>query len=259
MRNCIILGSGRSGTSMVAGLVAKGGYYMGNNLYPARDSNPKGFFEDPEINGINENILAPYISRNPWISGIYAFRRQPLSYGQKWLVRLSVNIKEKANSEIEDRIKNAVAQQPYCFKDPRFSYTLPVWRPFLHDVVYVCVFRDPSSTAFSIMKEINAMPYLYNLRSWFTYRHALEVWQHAYIHIMKQHAIEGTWCFVHYNQIINGSGFDKIESVLDVDVDRSFPDPKLNRTAPSQSLPTNLKVLYQELCDLAGYRESENE
>jgi len=44
MKNCIILGSGRSGTSMVAGTLAKSGYFMGDNLYPARESNPKGFF-----------------------------------------------------------------------------------------------------------------------------------------------------------------------------------------------------------------------
>jgi hypothetical protein len=54
MRDCIVLGSGRSGTSMVAGALAKAGYFMGDRLYPARDANPLGFFEAPEINSINE-------------------------------------------------------------------------------------------------------------------------------------------------------------------------------------------------------------
>ncbi|RME58681.1 sulfotransferase family protein, partial [Candidatus Parcubacteria bacterium] len=57
MRNVLILGSGRSGTSMVAGTLAKAGYFMGTQFVPPRESNPKGFFEDHEINDINEAIL----------------------------------------------------------------------------------------------------------------------------------------------------------------------------------------------------------
>ncbi|NIM13858.1 MAG: sulfotransferase family protein, partial [Candidatus Aminicenantes bacterium] len=54
MKNCLILGSGRSGTSMIAGILHKAGYFMGDNLYPPRSANPKGFFENWEINEINE-------------------------------------------------------------------------------------------------------------------------------------------------------------------------------------------------------------
>jgi hypothetical protein len=60
MRNCIILGSGRCGTSMAAGCLAKAGYFMGEQLLPPRSANPKGLFEDEEINDINEQILAAY-------------------------------------------------------------------------------------------------------------------------------------------------------------------------------------------------------
>jgi hypothetical protein len=255
MKNCIILGSGRSGTSMVAGVLSKSGYYMGENLYPARDSNPKGFFEDPEINGINEEILAPYTSRKPWISGNWFYQRQPLNYGQKWLVRLPLYINVKANRKIEDRIKKVITQQPYCFKDPRFSYTLPIWQPFLQNVVYVCVFRHPANTANSILKEINAMPYLQGMKSWFTFKHALEVWRDMYTHIVTKHAIQGDWLFIHYNQLINGDGSDMLEQKLGAIIDRSFPDVKLNRTNNEQSLPKQIQVLYENLCDLAKYKE----
>ena len=46
-RNCLILGSGRSGTSMAAGILARAGYFMGAELWPADIGNPKGYFEDP--------------------------------------------------------------------------------------------------------------------------------------------------------------------------------------------------------------------
>ena len=42
MRNCLILGCGRSGTSMLAVSLASDGYYMGGKLYPERTANPKG-------------------------------------------------------------------------------------------------------------------------------------------------------------------------------------------------------------------------
>ena len=66
MNDCFIVGSGRSGTSMVAGLLAQSGYFMGNKLDAYYgDTNPKGFFEDPDINAINERILHPIIPRRP--------------------------------------------------------------------------------------------------------------------------------------------------------------------------------------------------
>ena len=44
-----ITGSGRSGTSMVAGLFRATGAFMGQHLVKPRISNPLGFFEDAEI------------------------------------------------------------------------------------------------------------------------------------------------------------------------------------------------------------------
>jgi len=60
MKNCLILGSGRSGTSMLAGMLHQAGYYMGESFHQPRDSNPKGFFEWYRINRINEDILAAH-------------------------------------------------------------------------------------------------------------------------------------------------------------------------------------------------------
>ena len=48
MKNIFITGSGRRGTSMLAGLFSQAGYFFGDKLYPPREANPKGFFERPE-------------------------------------------------------------------------------------------------------------------------------------------------------------------------------------------------------------------
>ena len=57
MKNVIVLGSGRSGTSMLAGMFRSAGYFMGTDYITPRDSNPKGFFEGREVNDINEKLL----------------------------------------------------------------------------------------------------------------------------------------------------------------------------------------------------------
>lgn len=62
--NCLILGSGRSGTSMLAGILHQAGYFMGDKLHKPELSNPKGFFEWMTINQINEQILAAYVKRS---------------------------------------------------------------------------------------------------------------------------------------------------------------------------------------------------
>ena len=45
MKDCIVLGSGRSGTSMVAGCLHGANYFMGDDLMPPTAGNPKGIFE----------------------------------------------------------------------------------------------------------------------------------------------------------------------------------------------------------------------
>ena len=88
MKNVIILGSGRSGTSMVAGTLAKAGYYMGEQLLPANKANPKGFFEDIEVNAINEDILSSVAPRRPKILGDIFFVTTPcLIKDGYWLFR----------------------------------------------------------------------------------------------------------------------------------------------------------------------------
>lgn len=250
MRNCIILGSGRSGTSMVAGLMAKSGYYMGDNLYKARESNPKGFFESPSINGINEDLLAGVLPGRPAILGWWWYKDRPLRR-QLWLARVSLDTEMHCPPKTRTRIGKQVQRQPFCFKDPRFCYTLPAWRPYLNDTAYVCVFRDPAVTAASILKECQRSAYLHSLTM--TFDVALEVWFLMYQHVLGKHAKNGDWLFVHYNQVLGGQGIDDLEKHVGGPLDRSFPESKLRRSTSSASVPGDVRGLYLELCRRSGY------
>src|SRR5260370_15008227 len=171
-RNCLILGSGRSGTSMLAGALASAGYYMGEHLIPAEESIPKGYFEDDEINAINEALLAP-VTPEPSC---------PV-YGWRWLASVPVERWPPCSADLARRIQVQTARSPFCFKDPRFCYTLPAWRPFLGDAVLLCMIREPARTAHSIVKECRHADYLQGLAMDFS--HAVEIWTLMYRHILE--------------------------------------------------------------------------
>ena len=252
MRNCLILGSGRSGTSMVAGTLANAGYFMGDHLYPPRHSNPKGFFEDPEINSINEALLTQVLPKRPPLLGRWFFYDRPRR-GQFWLACIPLSTEIPLTSTLAKRIQAVTSKEPYCFKDPRFSYTLPVWKHFLNNVVYVCVFRHPSSTATSILKECQSIPYLRDMS--ITLDKALEVWTLMYRHILEIHYRDGEWLFLHFDQLIADEGLDRLEALTGAPVDRNFPDPSLRRTFSSFPVPDEIQNIYKQLCDLAIYND----
>lgn len=235
---------------MVAGALGGGGYYMGERLYPAREANPKGFFEDPEINGINEALLAQVVPTRHWALPGNLFRSR-LGRGQLWLSMVPVGTEIRCPPRIARRIMEQTAKAPFCFKDPRFSYTLPAWRPFLKDAAFVCIFREPGRTAYSILKECRDAPYLHDLPMDFD--KAVSVWTLMYRQILEVHRHAGDWLFVHFDQILDGSAIARLETVLRTEVDAQFSDPALKRSPnDSDAGPEALRV-YGRLCELAGY------
>jgi hypothetical protein len=252
MRSVIILGSGRSGTSMVAGTLAKAGYFMGEDLYCPRQSNPKGFFEAPEINGINEELIARAIPKRPPVVGRWFFRARPV-YGQRWLARVPLETKIKSSLATVERIRRVVERQPYCFKDPRFCYTLPAWRPYLKDTVFVCVFRHPAVAAESILRECADAQYLHGLS--IDFEGALMVWTLMYRHVLEIHSHEGEWLFLHFDQVLQDEGLDRLEEFTGAGIDRGFPEASLRRTVSGLAVPKASLSIYERLCELASFSE----
>lgn len=256
MRNCVVLGSGRSGTSMVTGTLAQAGYFMGNYPTPAtvrvQETNPKGQYEDQEINEINEIILAQVVPDRPWLLGRWFFRDR-LTQWQRWLAQIPLETRISSPSSVLSRIKALTKHQPFCFKDPRFSYSLPVWKPFLEETnaVYICVFRDPASTALSILKQCEYAHHLRGLHM--TNDQALAMWTYMYEHIIEIHCHKGDWLFLHYNQVLSPQGLDKLEAFTEASVDRSFPDASIRRSVSTSSVSTKTQNIYDKLCHLANY------
>jgi len=243
MRNALILGSGRSGTSMLAGAFAHAGWYVGADPYPARSSNPKGFFESKEINGVNELLLS---EADPF---------GPLGAWQRWLSVPPPHVRCRPDARSIERIRKLVSHAPYCFKDPRFAFTLGVWAPFTRDALRVCVFRHPDAVARSIVKECGQEDYLRGVGM--THERALAMWLGMHRRILDELRGDGEWLFAHYEQVLRGPALERIERAVGAPLDRSFPQADLQRNRAEMELSGELRDVYLELCDLAGFEVAE--
>jgi hypothetical protein len=260
MHSCLILGSGRSGTSLLGGILHQSGYYMGERLYQPNESNPKGFFENKEINGINEAILSPY-GGSPFsrTGSAAAEKHSPENPGrnQHWLLSIPPSTTVTLpDPSLAERITAALSREPFAFKDPRFSYTLPVWKEHLPEGArLLCVFRHPSVTVDSILKECGRREYLRDMS--IDHRGAFGLWFNVYSHVLKHfEADRGPFLFVHYEQILDRSALVKLAGVLEAGLDKDFPDRGLNRSRAAFAVPDRVKVLYNTLCRLAEYEPS---
>lgn len=247
MKNVVILGSGRSGSSMVAGSLRRAGYYMGFGLKEGTPSNPLGYFESAEINDINEDLLRPVaagLAGKP-IAG-WRVPYPSLAKDQHWLACLPPEAEVPPIPGVEARLAAAAAHVPFCFKDPRFSYTLPLWRPHLGpDTVFVCVFREPGRTVNSMVKDAREQEYLrgLDLAPWFAFR----VWIRMYERIVRVHRRRGRWLFLHYDQVARGGGLRRLARALGAPVDFAFPAPSLKRSADGGRVPRQARILYWKM------------
>lgn len=257
MENLIILGSGRSGTSMFAGIMARSGYNLGENAdyLGANRANPKGFFEDLEVNTINEDILKKSLFEIP-----ERFRRKFFPfytfYRARWLACFPLYYNFRADESIRRRIKKATEIGPFCFKDPRFSYTLPVWKEHLGEHTrYLVVFREPSKTAQSIVRECRENRALRKLKM--NEKRAMKVWLYMYCHILQNHASgdKKKWFFVHYDQAFDPEKMKQLENFTKTSLNMDFPVKKLSRSGESDmKVSIKLHEIYGRLNELAGYK-----
>lgn len=153
--NVIVLGMHRSGTSAVAGSLAKLGLSTGNGkLLPPHESNPRGFWEQEELMRFNERLLRALGGRW-WIPP----RMPPVC---EQVLRRAGHFLPEAE-RLLDRIFD---ESPWVWKDPRLCLLLWFWRPLLHDdVAVVFVYRNPLEVWKSLEKR-DGLPARESLLLW---------------------------------------------------------------------------------------------
>lgn len=246
MRNCLILGSGRSGTSLVAGSLVGNGYFMGDEPLAASPANPRGYFESTRVNAINERLLAPLLPArpsNPVLAQL--LRHRPRKF-QRWVCEVRAPLRFEVSPSVEADMR-AQLRAPYCLKDPRFSYTLPAWRPFVDDAVFIVVFRHPASTVASITTEL-ARPGagLDDLRT--SERRLYRMWEAMYRAILGFAAGGGRWLFVESSQMFDAAGRARVEAFVEATVDGAQAEAALLHGDGDQgAAPPSSLTLFDEL------------
>ncbi|MDP9364577.1 MAG: sulfotransferase [Chloroflexota bacterium] len=148
-----IAGMHRSGTSMVTKFLHQCGLYLGpdDDLMPPAEENPEGFWENLNFVEINEEILnqlgggwdCPPPEPDDWTGG----RLAPL-----------VRRADAILGHFEGR-------EPWGWKDPRSSLTIPFWKALLPDLRVVVVVRNPLEVALSL-RQRNGFSYALGLTLW---------------------------------------------------------------------------------------------
>ncbi len=257
MENLIVLGSGRSGTSMLAGALSGSGYYMGENAdyLGKNEANPKGFFEDREVNTINEDILKLSLPDFPeWLRR--NFFPTSTFYRARWLARVKAHKIIRTSPDINKRIQKVISKTPFCFKDPRFSYTLPIWQQQLEmKTKFIVIYRHPNKTMESIVRECKENRSLRKLKM--TNSIALNIWIAMYSHILKNFSNSPNkedWFFTHFDQLFDSEVCEKLEKFTGAKINLDFPEKKMSRASESNTVvPKNFQFVYEELKLLSSY------
>ncbi len=150
-----IAGMARSGTSMCTQMLNVCGLYLGeeSDLLPPAPDNPDGFWENGRIVEINEDLLS--------------------TLGGSWdcppILPLELDNRfARARAKADIALQVFADREPWGWKDPRNSLTLPFWRHYFPDMKVVICLRNPLEVAQSLYR-----------RSWYSYELGMTLW-HTY-------------------------------------------------------------------------------
>ena len=178
----IVLGVHRSGTSAITKGLELFGVDLGQNLLPANEYNPKGYFEDNQLVDLNDNILRK--SGSLW-SALQFLEPEDL-LGARF---------EKEQNEAREFLKGKLAQgTPIGLKDPRLCRTLPLWQKIFEElglrVGYLLAYRSPDEVAASLKK-----------RDDFSIEYGENLWASYQMDVLR-HLNSKKWLVIKYENLL---------------------------------------------------------
>lgn len=147
MRNnkvIVVLGSGRSGTSLLMQILHAFGMHVSENCIKSSVANPLGPFEDKEIFDLHSALIHEL--------GVNASIPMPDGWLQDNATLRAAN---QLEALLQSRLENVNGL--FGFKDPKTSMLLPLWVRVFNKLklipIYVLAVRDPSATVASFMMQ----------------------------------------------------------------------------------------------------------
>src|SRR6476661_6417631 len=131
-------GMHRSGTSMTAQLLSIMGMYLGeeSDLVPATTENPEGYWEHTGFVDVNDEIL--HELGGGWDC--------PVALPEDWRDEARLAPLQTRGRQVIERLGE---HEPWGWKDPRNSLTLPFWQALVPQLEVVICVRHPLEVALS--------------------------------------------------------------------------------------------------------------
>lgn len=151
----VVIGMHRSGTSLLGSLAQSLGVDMGEDLYPADEHNPAGYFEDRVCVEIQERMLAA-LDQQPWHGEKGMMPFPPQWWRQPEMLPLVAELEQWLDGRLR------AAATIWGVKDPRTTRFLPLWNELLAkrgiQPRYLLAVRDPVEVVASIRARDGAQP-----------------------------------------------------------------------------------------------------
>ncbi len=186
-KRVIVLGVHRSGTSLLAELAHRWGAHGGppENLYPANEWNPRGYWEFVPLINFNNNLLKA-VKGHGWCppadeaDGLLAAHAESGSFRDQALGLLA---------SMDE------CGRPWFWKDPRLAVLLPFWKRLWGEAVYLIAVRNPLDVANSLAsRDVGA-----------SLSAALLLWQTYVARILCGTAGDRNRLFVEYESLLTDS------------------------------------------------------
>ena len=188
----IVLGVMRSGTSLTAELIRVWGAYAGseNNLWKSDINDPRGYgyMEYIPLQNFNDELL----EHNDRVPPPYELLEEKAS---------DPIFVEKAVRLLQDMDEQAVKNNfdTWVWKDARLPLTLPFWRKFLDNPIYVITIRHPAEVALSSAKTEDFS------QDDIPFSAGLAYWQHCMLNILFATEKSPAKMFIAYERLIDNT------------------------------------------------------
>lgn len=242
----VIAGFHRSGTSLLAELLHRGGLFVGEELLGALPSNPYGHFEDREVVDLHDAVLAD--------NGVNWQITEP------FVPRVEPDHWERLRDFVARR---AAAHRRWGFKDPRVCLFLELWNHVASDMRVVVTYRSPAECVWSLERRQSddlvegRGPAGHHRRFWQEPDHGLRLWL-CYNRQLVEFVTAHPWdtYLVDFDSLRRGFPIlAELNEAFDLDLDEVPTQAVYDRRAPSRRpapQPIHDRRLVAELAEVWG-------
>jgi len=141
----VVLGSGRSGTSILMQILNELGMSVSKNLIGEQEQTPTGAFEDAEIVKIQNRFINEMTPHSMPV---------PTNWNEHPMAASTVNL-------LQEIVKERISKAPttWGFKDPRTVLLIPMWTKIFNNLditpKYILSSRNPNSVVCSFRRQYN--------------------------------------------------------------------------------------------------------